>query len=118
MKDQPKTLADTYLEMMQAQFGDSVKAFWFYEGDRCPCCGELNPIAEMTERERTISLNGYMYRARGVLIGYILCIKCANAVMAACQEKEARLTGTTPLHQQIEQYLMRAYHRYLSSLNA
>lgn len=118
MKEQSKNLADTYLQMMKAQFGDAVKSFWFYEGDRCPCCGKLNPIEEMTERERTVSLNGFMYRARGVLIGYILCMNCANDVMAACQEKTAQLTGTTSLHQKIEQNLILAYQRYMSSLNA
>ena len=118
MKEQQENFVDTYLKMMQAQFGDAVKAFWFYEGDRCPCCGELNPIGEMTERDRRVSLNGFMYRARGVLIGYIMCMKCATAVMVACQEKEAQLTGTTPLHQAIEQNLIRAYHRHLASLDA
>lgn len=115
MKEQDN-FVDTYFAMMQAQFGDAVKSFWFYEGDRCPCCGGFNPIDE--RKVSAVSLNGFMYRARGVLIGYVLCMDCARAVMAACQEKQAQLTGTTTLHQTIEQNLIRAYHRYLSSLDA
>jgi len=118
MNNESENLVDTYLNMMKAQFGNAVKSFWFYEGDRCPCCGKINRLDEMTERERRVSLNGFMYRARGVLIGYVLCMPCATAVMAACQEKTARLTGTTSLHQKIEQNLILAYQRYMSSLDA
>lgn len=119
MKEQSDDFVATYLKMMQAQFGDAVKAFWFYQGDRCPCCGELNPISELSNRgEPSVSLNGFMYRARGVLIGYVLCMACALAVMEKCQEKEAQLTGTTSLHHNIEQNLIRAYHRHLASLDA
>jgi hypothetical protein len=34
------------IEMMKAQFGNAVKAYWFYDGDLCPCC-LTRPIDEM-----------------------------------------------------------------------
>ena len=118
MKDESENFIDTCLAMMKAQFGDAARSFWFYDGDRCPCCNKCNPLGEMTEQDRRVSFNGFMYRAKGVLIGYVLCMDCAQKVMAACQEKTAQLAGTTPLHQTIERNLTFAYHRYMSSLDA
>jgi len=118
MSSKKDDIIETYLNMMKAQFGHAVKSFWFYDGDLCPCCA-TNPIDEMLYRgKRAVSLNGFMYRAKGVLIGYVLCGDCANAVMKKCRERQAQIDGTTSLHQTIEQNLILAYNRHISSLDA
>jgi hypothetical protein len=92
----------------RAQFGDAIKAHWFYDGDYCPGCG--NPIDEMSwDGERAISFNFYMYRKRGVLIGYLLCSRCGKAVMEAGKR--------THLHTTIETNLQEAYERHMASFN-
>ena len=92
----------------RSQFGDAIKAHWFYDGDNCPGCG--NAIDEMSRNgERAISLNAYIYRKRGVLIGYFLCSRCGRTVM----EQGKR----TPLHTTIETTLQEAYERHMASFN-
>ena len=80
--DNIKTEADKILELMlvqgRAQFGDAVKSFWFYDGDFCPAC-LARPIGVIKIKgENAMSINGFIYRARGVLIGYFLCETCAK----------------------------------------
>jgi hypothetical protein len=111
--------ADRIREMMiaqgKAQFGNAFKAFWFYDGDVCPGC-MAHPIDKMKFKGKdALSINGFMYRPRGVLIGYFLCEVCANFIF---QEAQKNPYKQTPLHADIERNLAEAYQRHLSSLDA
>ena len=107
-----------YLKLMKDQFGHVAKSFWFYDGDLCPCC-LANPIDEMIyQGKKAVSINGFMYRGKGVLIGYPLCGKCANEIMVKCRDKRAQAAGKTDMHDGIEHNLISAYQRFISSLNA
>ena len=114
-----KAEADRILSLMfkqaKMQFGDAVKSFWFYEGDLCPAC-LARPIGVIRMKgERAVSLNAFIYRPRGVLIGYFLCEICANYIF---KEAEKNPYKQTPLHTDIERNLTDAYLKYLSSLDA
>lgn len=114
-----KSEADKILETMfaqaKAQFGDAMKSFWFYDGDVCPGC-LARPIDKMKFKGKdALSINGFMYRPRGVLIGYFLCDICANYIF---KEAEKNPYKQTSLHTEIEQNLRDAYHRHLASLDA
>jgi len=117
--DNIKTEADKLLGLMlaqgRAQFGDAVKSFWFYEGEFCPAC-LARPIGVIKMKgENAVSINGFIYRARGVLIGYFLCETCANFIFT---ESEKHPYQQTSLHTEIETNLIAAYHKHLSSLDA
>ncbi len=102
------------LTRSKAQFGDAVKGFWFYDGDPCPGCGF--PVDAMKYKgEDALSLNAFIYRPRGVLIGYVLCGRCAQQIFQAAQQNPR---VQTPLHAVIEQNLTKAYQRYLASQDA
>ena len=99
------------IKMMKAQFGNAVKAFWFYDGDFCPCCG--GEIDEMVYKgQRTVSVNAFMYRQHGVLIGYFLCGQCATAI------HEHGKYEKMDQHVAIEDNLKKAYRRHINSLDA
>jgi hypothetical protein len=99
----------------KAQFGDAVKSFWLYDGDLCPGC-LARPVGVITMKgEDALAINGFMYRPRGVLIGYFLCEVCANFIFKEAQKNPLK---QTPLHADIERNLADAYLRYLSSLDA
>jgi hypothetical protein len=117
--DASKTDAEKILEMMymqgKAQFGDAMKSFWVYDGDFCPAC-LARPIDKMKFKGKdALSINGFMYRARGVMIGYFLCDTCANYIF---NETEKHPYQQTSLHTGIEQNLRNAYDEFLSSLDA
>ncbi len=98
----------------RAQFGDAIKGFWFYDGDACPGCGF--PVEEMTYKgQRALSLNAFIYRPRGILIGYLLCGQCAKQIFQAVERNPG---VQTPLHAVIEQNLITAYQRYLAAQDA
>lgn len=100
--------------LARAQFGDAVKGHWFYDGDGCPGCGrEIDAVK--WQGEDAMSLNAFIYRQPGILIGYLLCGRCGEEVMRAGQSPLKRLT---PLHARIEQTLVQAYERYIRSLDA
>ena len=102
------------LAQAKKQFGNVVQGFWFYDGDPCPGCGF--PIDVMPYKgQDTVSLNTFIYRPRGMLIGYFLCSLCAQQIFEAV----ARNPGVQiPLHAVIERNLTRAYQRYLASQDA
>jgi len=118
--DNTKTEADKILEMMfmqgKAQFGSAMKSFWLHDGEFCPGC-LIRPIdrIKFKGKEDALSINGFMYRARGVLIGYFLCEVCANFIFT---ESEKNPYKQTPLHTDIEQNLIAAYQKHLMSLDA
>jgi hypothetical protein len=108
-------LLNAMFKQAKAQFGDAVKSFWFYEGDLCPGCLE-HPIGVVKfEGKDALAINAFIYRPRGVLIGYFLCETCANFVFKEAQKNPYK---QTPLHADIEQNLTTAYHRHLASLDA
>ena len=118
--DDIKATADKLLEAMfkqgKAQFGDAVKAFWFYEGEFCPGCS-VRPIDLMKIKgKEAVAINGFMYRARGVLIGYFLCATCAEYIFSELRKNP--FIHETPLHADIERNLIAGYHKHLNSLNA
>ena len=88
---------------------------WVDDGDLCPGC-LARPIDKIKFKGKdALSINGFMYRRRGVLIGYFLCDVCANFIFKEAQKNPFK---QTPLHSDIERNLADAYHRYLSSLDA
>lgn len=117
--DASKMEADKILEMMfaqgKAQFGNAFKSFWLYDGNLCPGC-LVHPIDKMKFKGKdALSINGFMYRPRGVLIGYFLCDVCANYIFKEAEKNPYR---QTPLHADIEQNLKDAYQKHLASLDA
>ncbi|MGC8780135.1 MAG: hypothetical protein ACP5UQ_04635 [Anaerolineae bacterium] len=107
-------LAQAY-KRARKQFGDDVKGFWFYDEEPCPGCGF--PVDAIDyEGDTALSLNVFIYRPRGILIGYTLCSRCVQQIFDAIAADPT--IQTTPLHGIIEQNLIKAYHRYLASLDA
>ena len=86
------------------RFGSAVKSRWFHDGDSCPGCGREIDAVKYKGKE-AVSLNVFIFREHGVLIGYLLCGKCGKKVIKA--------TSNTPLHAVIEQTLKQAYLRHL-----
>ena len=114
-----KSEADKLLNLMltqgKAQFGEAVKSFWFYEGDLCPGC-MARPIGVIKMKGKdALAINGFIYRPRGVLIGYFLCQTCATYIF---EEAEKNPYKQTPLHADIERNLAAAYHKHIASLDA
>ncbi len=113
-----QTPGEAALEAMfkqaQAQFGSAVKAHWFYDGPGCPGCSREIDAVKIKGKE-AISVNGFMYRKRGVLIGYVLCGQCATHIF---QEAKKNPYTQTPLHATIEANLIEAYTKYLGRLDA
>lgn len=117
--DDSKSEAEKILELMfaqgKAQFGDAVKSFWFYDGDFCPGC-LARPIGVIKMKGKdALAINAFIYRQRGVLIGYFLCETCAKYIFKEAQKNPFK---QTPLHTDIEQNLTAAYHKHLASLDA
>ena len=99
----------------KAQFGSAVKSFWFYDGDLCPACAE-RPIGVVKFKGKdALAINAFIYRERGVLIGYLLCEACAKYIFKEAQKNPYR---QTPKHADIERNLITAYHKHLASLDA
>ena len=99
----------------KVQFGDAVKAFWFYDGDLCPACTQRPIGAVKYKGKDALSLNAFIYREHGVLIGYFLCATCARQIFRSAQMNPYH---QTPLHAEIERNLIVAYHNHLKKLDA
>lgn len=97
---------------MQAkmQFGKAIKGYWFYQPDPCPGCGGEIDTGKVVKNDREISLNAFIYRPRGVLIGYFLCNKCAKKIHQAAKRNPGKQIS---LHEEIEQNLSSAYLKHL-----
>lgn len=118
-RNESRSEAEKILELMymqgKAQFGDAVKSFWFYDGDFCPGC-LARPIGVIKMKgEDALAINAFIYRPRGVLIGYFLCEVCANYIFREAGKNPYK---QTPLHADIERNLADAYLRDLSLLDA
>lgn len=115
----PKTAADDLMNMMftqaKAQFGSAVKSSWFYGGDLCPACAQ-RPIGVVKFKGKdALAINAFIYRERGVLIGYYLCETCATYIHTEAKKNPYK---QTPMHTDIENNLKDAYHKHLMSLDA
>ena len=98
----------------KAQFGNAIKSYWFNDSDACPGCGrEIDALK--IEGQEALSLNAFIYRERGVLIGYFLCSRCAEKIF---QDAKQSPFLQTSLHTAIETNLIKAYQKYLCSLDA
>ena len=107
-------LMDQLFSHARMQFGDAIRGYWFHESQRCPGC--RRPVDAGKEGcWQTVSLNAFIYRERGVLIGYMLCGRCAHKIMRAAQKRPGVQTS---LHGQIERRLVEAYQRHVSSMDA
>ncbi len=115
VEDYANALVAELFTRAKAQFGSAVKSYWFYDGDTCPGCGsrQIEPLKH--KGEDALSLNAFIYRERGVLIGYLLCGRCAAAIFKAAQKNPYT---QTPLHTTIEQNLIKAYRQHLGTLDA
>jgi hypothetical protein len=102
------------LAQAKKQFGDAIKGFWFYNGDPCPGCGFPIDVTHY-KGENALSLNTFIYRPRGMLIGYFLCGLCAQQIFKAAEHNPS---VQIPLYSVIERNLITAYQRYLASLDA
>lgn len=92
------------------QFGDAVISYWLYAEERCPGCGSAISYMKF-KGQNALSLNAFIYRQYGVLIGYLLCGRCATRIHRAAQKNPH---VQIPLHSVIEQNLAAAYERYLA----
>jgi hypothetical protein len=107
-------IVDTIFRQAKAQFGSAVKSSWLYNGDLCPGCTK-NPIGAIKYKGKdAVAINAFIYRERGVLIGYFLCETCAKHIF---KEAKKNPYHQTPLHTDIERNLIAAYHEHLASLN-
>ena len=96
-------MLDAIFNNAKVQFGSAVKSRWFHDEDPCPGCGK-KVGATKWKGEDALSLNAFIYREHSVLIGYLLCGKCAKKVIKATDDK-------TPLHLKIEETLKRSFLR-------
>jgi hypothetical protein len=107
-------IMDTLFKQAKAHFGAAVKGVWFYDGELCPGCLERPIDVVKFKGQDALSIKAFIYRERGILIGYFLCDTCANFI-----HKEAQKNPyiQTPLHADIERNLIAAYRKYLAPLN-
>ena len=116
MNAQEKVEADLIQLFIQAraQFGDAVKAYWFNESERCPACSRPVDVFKMKGKE-SMSLNAFIYRQKGVLIGYFLCGRCAKQIFNDAKRNPYQQTA---VHERIETNLKQAYIHHMSSMDA
>ena len=82
MSKSPEEFVESITKTMQAHYGSAAKTYWVYFDDLCPCC-QVHKIDEfILKGERAVSINGFMYREKSVLIGYFLCGECAKKIHA------------------------------------
>ena len=112
-EDAEELLAQLFLQT-RTQFGDTAKSFWFYGGDSCPGCRRKVDVLKV-QGKNSISLNGFMYRKRGVLIGYVLCSRCAEAIF---QDAKRNPAHETVRHMAIELSLINGYNKHMNSLDS
>ncbi|MCL4262210.1 MAG: hypothetical protein KJ069_03310 [Anaerolineae bacterium] len=107
------TLTKIFLQM-QAQYGRAIKGFWFNEEDDCPGCGRAIDSWK-TKKGDALSLNVFIYRGRGILIGYFLCSRCAKEIFKAAKRNPGVQIAR---HGIIETNLTNAYLKHMRSMDA
>jgi hypothetical protein len=96
----------TFYLQAKAQFGSAIQSYWLHDNNLCPGCG-LHSTGEIKYKgKNALSLNAFIYRERGVLIGYFLCGTCAKYTLREAREHPYT---QTPLHTTIEKNLIAAY---------
>lgn len=100
--------------MSKARFGNAVKGYWFCDDEACPGCGRPIDLVKIKGKE-AVSLNAFIHRKPGILIGYLLCKRCARQIFQAAEKNPYQ---QTPLHSTIEKNLIAAYEQYRNSLPA
>lgn len=95
------------------QFGDAIKSYWFYDSDNCPSCGYKATLFKKDGKD-SLSMNTFIYRERGVLIGYFLCGSCAKRVFRDAKKNPGVQTA---VHAKIEKNLIAAYKQHMNSLH-
>ena len=98
----------------RSQFGNAIKSFWFHGKDACPACGRRIDLMKLKGKEAML-LNAYIYRKRGVLIGYFLCGRCAEQILRAAKRNPGKQTA---VHGAIEMNLEKAYQDHMNSMDA
>jgi hypothetical protein len=103
-----------FFEQARRQFGDAVKSCWLYDDALCPACNQV-PIGTIKIKgKEALSLNAFIYRQRGVLIGYFLCQSCAERIF---RDAEKHPYTQTEVHAAIERNLIISYHAHLGRVN-
>ena len=102
-------LLEQLFRQAQMQFGAAIKSRWFYDGDGCPGCGRKINTMKFKGQD-ALSLNAFIFREHGVLIGYMLCGKCAKQIF---KKSETNPLGPTPLHAEIEKNLKRDFLKHM-----
>jgi hypothetical protein len=108
------SMLDELFARAKAQFGSAVQGCWLHDQDGCPGCGRTIDAVKYKGND-ALSLNAFMYRPRGVLIGYLLCKRCATKIFRAAERWPNQ---QIPLHGKIEQSLIQAYQRYCNTMDA
>lgn len=112
-QDIEDALAEMFLRA-RAQFGSAVRSTWNYPPDSCPGCRKTGDSFAFRGKN-SLSFNAFIYRKRGVLIGYFLCNRCAKQVF---RDAERNPGVETARHANIELNLIDAYHRHMKSLDS
>jgi len=107
INEQAEAMLAQMLIMAKAQFGNAIKNSWFHASDTCPGCGRRVAVIKHKGKP-ALSLNGFIHRKPGVLIGYMLCSRCVKVVMEAGKKFPPT---ETPLHATIEMNLINAYEQ-------
>ena len=114
IEDQIEQTMIQMFAQMRAHFGKAVKGHWFYDSEACPGCGrKVSPMRH--KGGDALSLNAYIYRKRGILIGYILCGRCANEIHRAAKRNPGVQIAR---HDTIEATLGQAYEAHMRSMDA
>lgn len=106
-------LAQLFMQT-HAQFGDAIKGYWFNDSEICPGCGRKVDLMKY-KGEAAMSLNAFIYRKPGILIGYFLCGRCAKQIFRDAKKNPGQQTER---HDQIEANLIKAYQQHISSMNS
>jgi len=93
----------------QIQYGSAIKGKWLHDGDGCPGCGK-DITTTKWKKKKALSLNAFIYREHGVMIGYLLCGTCAHVIHSEGQKGEYK---KLPIHDEIEKNLKAAFVKHL-----
>ena len=95
-------------------FVDAIKSYWFNDCDMCPGCGrQVGPVKH--KGKNAISLNTFIYRETGVLIGYFLCQRCMKEVFRTAKRTPGQ---QGPRHDAVEANLRAAYQQHMNALDS
>ena len=100
------------LMQVHAQFGDAIKSHWFNESEICPDYGRQVGYIKHKGKD-AISLNFFIHRKPGVLIGYFLCDRCQKEIFRAAKRNPGVQIAR---HDAIESNLVTAYQQHMSTL--